>query len=407
MKKRLLITSSTFPRWTKDTEPPFVFELGKRLVKNFDVFILAPHFQGAKKFEKLENLKIHRFQYFWPEKWQKLCYRGGILPNLKNNKLLILQAPFLIISEFLAVRKIVKKERINLIHAHWIIPQGLIAVLYKKLFREKDLKIICTTHGGDIFGLQSRLMKRIKQWTLNNVDRLTVVSHAIKGEVKKLGIRKTLSIKVVPMGVDYRVFNQNCYDEKVKEKHNIRGSFLLFVGRLVEKKGVKYLIEAMPRVVRKYPQTKLLIVGSGPLKKSLENQTKRLNLANNVLFVGGIENNKLPKYYATADIFIGPSVKTKDGDTEGFGVVFVEALLSKTCVISSDLKSISDIVKNEKTGVQIDVKNSDLLAEKIIELIGSREKRERLAKNGHDFVKKNYSWNVIANKYRKVLEKLV
>lgn len=403
MKKRLLITSSTFPRWTKDAEPPFVFELGKRLTKNFNVFILAPHFQGAKKFEKLENLKIHRFQYFWPEKWQKLCYQGGILSNLKNNKLLILQIPFFIIFELLAVRKIVKKERINLIHAHWIIPQGLIAVLYKKLFREKELKIICTSHGSDILRLKGpmSIISEIKKWVLNNVDKLTAVSNIIKNEAIKLNVKENLPIKVIPMGVDSRAFSPAHYNEKIKEKHNIQGPFLLFVGRLAKEKGVEYLIETMPKIIRKYPETKLLIVGFGPRRKFLGRQVKELGLEKNVVLVGAIPNDQLPKYYATADIFISPSL------SEGFGLVFVEALLSKTCVISSDLKSIGDIVKNEETGIQVNVKNSNLFAKKIIELIENKRKREKLARNGRDFVKNNYSWDIVAGKYLQVLEKFI
>ena len=76
-----------------------------------------------------------------------------IIPNLKKNKLLWIQVPFFILSEFLMMKKIIQKYKMETIHAHWIIPQGFIAVLYKKLFNPK-LKIIITSHGGDIFGLQ-------------------------------------------------------------------------------------------------------------------------------------------------------------------------------------------------------------------------------------------------------------
>src|SRR3990167_7699194 len=127
-KKRILVLTSTFPRWKNDHTPPFIFELEKRLVKDFEIHILAPHYQGAKKEEMMEGLHIHRFQYFWPVNLQKLCYEGGILPNLKKNKLLYIQALSLILFELIAAIKIVKKEKINLIHAHWIIPQGIVAL---------------------------------------------------------------------------------------------------------------------------------------------------------------------------------------------------------------------------------------------------------------------------------------
>ena len=403
--KKILVTTTTFLTFLEgDGTPPFVYELSRRLVKkeNFHLIVLTPFRKNTKIFEERENLKIYRFKYGFTS----LC-EGAILPNLKKNKFLFFQVPFLFFFALINLAKIIRKEKINIIHAHWIIPQGFIAVLYKKLFRKKNLKIICTSHGGDIFGLQNPFMKKIKRWTLNNVDRLTVVSNAIKEEVKKLDTRDNLPIEVIPMGVDAELFNPDKYDSKIKEKYGIEGSFLLFVGRLAEKKGVKYLIDAMPAVIQEHPKTKLLIVGSGSLENELKKQIKNLNLENNVIFTGAIPNNELPSYYATADIFIGPSIIAKGGDAEGFGLVFVEALMSKTCVITSDFKAISDIIKNGDTGIQIDVKNIELFSKKIIELLKDQEKRKRLAENGYSFVKNNFSWDVIRDKYYKILKNII
>lgn len=403
--KKILVTATTFPTFLKgDVTPPFVYELSKRLAKNKDLKIVVstPYIKRAKTYKEREGMKIYRYKYGFTS----LC-DGAILPNLKKNKLLYFQIPFFLIASFFNLRKLVKEEKIDIIHAHWIIPQGFIAVLYKKLFRKKNLKIICTSHGGDIFGLQNPFMKKIKRWTLNNVDRLTVVSNAIKEEVKKLDARDNLPIEVVPMGVDAELFNPDKYDSKIKEKYGIEGSFLLFVGRLAEKKGVKYLIDAMPAVIQEHPKTKLLIVGSGSLENELKKQIKNLNLENDVIFTGAIPNNELPSYYATADIFIGPSIIAKGGDAEGFGLVFVEALMSKTCVITSDFKAISDIIKNEDTGIQIDVRNQKIFSEKIIKLIDNAKERKRLVENGYNFVKDNFTWDIITDKYRNLIDKMI
>lgn len=405
MKENILVFTSTFPIFLKgDGTPPFVYELSKRLAEreDFRFVVLTPFRRKTKVFEEKEGLKIYRFRY----DFTSLC-DGAILPNLKKNKFLYFQIPFFIIAAFLNLGKLVKKEKIDIIHAHWIIPQGFIAVVYKKIFRKKSLKIICTSHGGDIFGLQNPLMKKFKRWTLNNINKLMVVSNAIKEEVRKLNIRKDLPIEVIPMGVDINAFNPNRYDKKIKEKYDIKGPFLLFVGRLVENKGVKYLIDAMPEVIQKYPKTKLLIVGSGPLEETLKNQVKKLNLERNIIFTGALPNNELPKYYATADIFIGPSVIAKSGGAEGFGLVFVEALMSKTCVISSNLEAISDIIKNGETGIQVDVKNLKIFGRKIIELIENVKERERLTENGYNFVKNNFTWDIISSKYYKILEEFI
>ncbi|MDF1498780.1 MAG: glycosyltransferase [Patescibacteria group bacterium] len=125
--------------------------------------------------------------------------------------------------------------------------------------------------------------------------------------------------------------------------------------------GIDITSKSVKELTKKYHIAKL-IIGNGPFKNNLEQQVKKLNLENNIISVDGIPNSELPRYYATADIFINPTL------CEGFGLVFVEALLCKCCVISSDLKTISDIVKNEETGIQVDVKNTKLFADKIIDL---------------------------------------
>jgi len=407
-KKRVLVTTATFPTFLKnDSTPPFVYELSKRLAEKDDLemVVSAPYVKNSKEYEERNNLKIYRYKYGFTA-----LRDGAILPNIKKNKLLVFQVPFFVLFSFLNIVKLVKRERIDIIHAHWIIPQGFLAVLYKKLFRKKNLKIICTVHGGDIFSLRGWFFTKIKKWILNNADEITVVSNEIREEVERIrvpplkkGIR---GIFTMPMGVDENVFNPDKYDKNTKKEYNVTSSFLLFVGRLVEKKGVKYAIAAMPIVFRKHPEAKFIIIGEGPLKNNLKEQVKELSLENNIIFAGGISNNELPRYYATADIFLGPSVTAKNGDSEGFGLTFVEALLCKCCVIASDLKTISDVVKNEKTGIQVDVKNTELLAEKIIELIEDENKRKKLAGDGYEFVKNRFTWDISAEKYYSLIKDL-
>lgn len=403
-RKKILVTTTTFPSFLdNDFIPRFVYELSKRLAEKNDleIIISTPYLENSKEYEERNNLKIYRYKYGFTA-----LRDGAILPNIKKNKLLIFQVPFFILFSFLSLARLIKKEKIDIIHAHWIIPQGFLAVFYKKFFRKKDLKIICTVHGGDIFSLRGWLMTKIKKWVLNNTDEITVVSEEIKEELNGIGV-KNKHIQIIPMGVDENVFSSDKYDKNIKIKYNITSSFLLFVGRLVEKKGVKYAILAMIAVLKKHSKTKFIIIGEGPLENDLKKQVRRLGLENNIIFAGGISNNELPKYYATADIFLGPSITAKNGDSEGFGLTFIEALLCKCCVISSNLKTISDIIKDKETGIQVDVKNTELFADRIIKLIEDENKRKKLAGDGFEFVKEKFIWDVSAKKYYKLINNLI
>ena len=403
MKKgNILVVATTFPRWKNDTEPNFVFVLS-RLLSGYGhkVTALAPHFHRAKKYEVIDNVKIRRFSYFIPYKLQKLCYEGGIFGNLKKYRIAVFQLPLLVAFEFLSMARLIRKEKIDVIHAHWTVPQGFLAYLCKKLFKTR---YIVTAHAGDIFPLKSKFFRFLSYLAIRNSDFCTANSTFTKNELKK--ILKGKEIQVIPMGVDLGLFSQKNNNPSLRKKLSLKGSFILSVGRLVEKKGISYLINAMGEVVKKFPAAKLVVVGDGPEKSNLESLTKKLNLNDNIIFTGKIENKYLPQFYATADLFVGPSIVTKSGDTEGLGVVFLEALASGTCVIGSDVGGIPDIIKHNRTGILVKQKYPRQLAEVIIKLLSNEKLRKNLAINGQKYVRQNYSWELIGKKFNELMQKI-
>ena len=104
MTMKILVTaSSAFPRWRNDPAPAFVFDLCRQLAaKGVEVIVLAPHHPGTRRFEIISGMSVYRFRYFLPSSLERLCYDGGILPNMKKSFLAKLQLPFLVISEFLS-----------------------------------------------------------------------------------------------------------------------------------------------------------------------------------------------------------------------------------------------------------------------------------------------------------------
>ena len=394
--KTLLITTSTFPRWKNDVVPTFVYDLSRRLTKYFNVIVLAPHSKGAKLFEEKNGMKVYRYKYF-PERWEKVA-EGAILPNLKKNSLLYIQLICLVIFQFFAMLKIIKKEKVNKIQSHWILPQGFVAALVKKVL---NIPYHTVSHGADIFGTNNLFLNFLKKITLNNCSGVAAVSNEIKKEIKKLCPECT--VDVIPMGTDIKKFSPLKYDKNIKKKYNIKGPLLLFVGRISEKKGLRYLIEAMPSILKRFPKTKLLVIGSGEEQENMRDLVKKLNLDKEVLFLGAIDHQKLPPYYATADIFIGPSVQAKIGDMEGFGLVFTEAMSCGTITICTDLPAIRDIIKDKRTGFVVKQKNSKDISKKVIEILKDKKKSKSIANKGRTFVTKKFGWDTIAKKYFKHL----
>ncbi len=126
---RILVLTSTFPRWSGDREPPFVFELCKRLAETNEVTVLAPHCRGAVAEERIgERLRVRRFRYA-PELLESLAYEGGILEKLRLARWRHLLVPAFFLAEAWAALRAIRRERPDVIHAHWIVPQGVVALV--------------------------------------------------------------------------------------------------------------------------------------------------------------------------------------------------------------------------------------------------------------------------------------
>jgi glycosyltransferase involved in cell wall biosynthesis len=397
-KKKLLVITSTFPRWKNDTDPPFVYELSRRLARHFDITVLTPNYPGAIASEEMAGLQVHRFRYFF-KKLELLAGSEGILPTLKKKPLFNLLVPFFLLGELLALLKLTRETKPDIIHAHWILPQGFVAALAKKI---TGVPYIVTTHGGDIYGMQGRFATALKRYALRNAAHVTVVSKDIQQTIKqKFG--EDILTEVISMGVDSQLFHPDKKSSTLREKYKKSGPFLLFVGRLTEKKGARFLVEAMPAVLKNFIESKLLIIGTGELHQELILLSESLGLQDSVIFAGAIPNNELPEYFATADIFIGPSIQVAGGDTEGFGLTFVEAAMSGCIVVASDVGGISDIIEDEKTGYLVREKDPAAIADALCTILKQTDTLADIRTAARQKMISQFDWQVIADQYAKVL----
>jgi len=398
-RPRVLVLTSTFPRWENDTEPAFIFELSRRLTVSFDVTVLSPRTPGSKRKENMAGLRVIRFPYFFSQ-WEKLAmHGGGILNQLKTNPAYYLMVPFFLLGQLLAIIRLVRNEHFDLIHAHWLIPQGFIAALGMWI-AGKNVPLLCTSHGGDLFALKGKGLQRLKRRIMDKSAALTVVSKAMKKTVVDMGVAPD-KVEVIPMGVDLKgLFTP---DPGVQRKTDE----LLFVGRLVEVKGLQILLDAMPKVLAKHPGIRLVVAGAGPLESELRASAAKLNMTDCVDFLGMVPQLKLPSLYQQATLAVFPFIVTKSGVQEGFGLVVVEAMGCCCPVIAGDLPAIQDTVVHEENGLIFPSGNAQVLADSILKLLDDPEFRARLAGEGRKSVVQNFDWEIIAEKYAEIYEKLM
>lgn len=385
-KKKVLVTASTFPRWEGDTEPRFVLDLASHMTDEFDVTVLVPAALGAKDKEVLEGVKVIRYHYFPIHKWETLCYPGAIVPRIKEKKIRILLVPFLFISLYFKLWKILPEY--DIVHAHWLIPQGIIQSFFKKPY-------IVTGHGGDIAAFNKGIIKNLKKKCLRKATYAVVVSKQKLGEIKKIYFR---DYEIISMGVDFQKFEKT--NNYISNFFNQNGkTVVLFVGRLVEIKGIEYLIKGIKGL-----NIKLIIIGNGPLKNKLEQVAKEQN--SDIEFWGNRNHDELCKIYASANILVVPSIIDSNGAQEGLPTVILEGMASGLPIIATNTGGISDIVKDGINGFLVPEKSSDAIKEKIEMLMTDEILASSLSKQAVADVSK-YDYNVKAEQYKVLYRKLI
>jgi L-malate glycosyltransferase len=392
--------ASSFPRFEGDYSGNFLYHLGRKLSKKgVEVVIIAPFAPGYTRFDIWSGIKIYRFPYFWPARYHRLCYGSGVLSNIKKSKLATCQVPFFIGSELFWAKRVIEKEKIDILHAHWLIPQGLTGVFLKKI---KGIPLVLTIHGSDVYALTSKFWSAIKARVIKQADVCSVNSSSTLGVAQQLFPEGRY--EVIPMGVNIEQFSIK--DRNSGREEREMSNILLYIGRLINWKGVNFLIQALPLVLEKYPATKLVLVGNGPEKDRLVKLSSDLGVAGAVIFEDYISQEELPDRFHRADIFILPSIIDDQGCTEGLGVVLLEAMAAGVPVIGNRVGGIPDIIKDGETGLLARPKDPRDLAEKIIYLLREEILRERLVENGLDYVKKNFSWDKLAERFRTIYQKL-
>lgn len=386
-----MVVTSTFPRWDGDADPGFVLELCKRLVEEgFEIDLLAPHAARAQRFEVMHGINICRYVYFF-SRWQTLAYSGGIMAKLKSDRRNYLLVPFLLLAQFLAVMKHLRRGNYDLIHAHWLIPQGFMCALVGLFLGKSTPPILCTSHGSDIFALTGMFFINIKKWTVKRLSRLAVVSHYMRDVCMQLTTDHE-KLTVCPMGVDLK----NAF---ISTNEALRkGTRVIFVGRLIETKGIFHLLDALKLLVNEFPEIELLIVGGGPDGARLKQKAKELGVEKHIGFQGEVNNRELPSLYSSAAVAVVPSVTQ-----EGLGLVTIEAMGCGCAVVASSAEAIKEVIENDKNGLLVKPGDAEQLASAIRLLLKDETIRQRLAAAGRSSVLEHYDWTVATDRYKQLI----
>ncbi|MFO7154140.1 MAG: glycosyltransferase family 4 protein [Caldicoprobacter oshimai] len=296
------------------------------------------------------------------------------------------------------VHQIYEDFRFDVIHAHVALPDGYAAML---LSQELKKPFIVTIHGQD---LQHTIYKN--QGCRRSVEKVFKSANMIitvSGKLKRIGeteIGFPDKIRVINNGINKKKIEgiallardtSNRRDEKI----------ILSVSNLIKTKGIDFNLHALSRLLPKYPDVKYLVIGDGPEKESLLNLSKELGIDEHVEFMGKRPNDEVIKYMYNADIFSLPSW------SEGFGIVYLEAMACGKPVIACQGEGIEDVIQHGETGFLVRPKDVDSLVEVLELLLDNPQRALDVGKKAQKHVMKNYTWEEVALKIVSVYQEVV
>ncbi|MDL5365242.1 glycosyltransferase [Xanthomonas sp. NCPPB 2654] len=386
-KPTLLVLASTYPRWRDDPEPGFVHELARRLTDRFRVVVLCPHANGALEYETMDSVEIHRYRYA-PQRWETLVNDGGMVSNVQHSPWKALLLPGFFIGQLFAAYRAVRRYRPTVVHAHWLIPQGIVATALS--LAGSSSPFLVTSHGGDLYALKSWPFRWIKRAVIRRSARLAVVSEGMLQQVAALGADMS-KVVVEPMGAD--LSGRFVPDPTVPRSR----TEILFVGRLVEKKGLRFLIAAMHAIRAAVPGATLTVAGFGPELEMRKEQVRDLELQDAVRFLGAVPQSELPSLYRRAALFVAPFVEATSGDQDGLGLVLIEALGCGCPVLVSAIPAVRRLAETCNGVHTVPPGSTAALADAISRLVRSPQPVDPNEVQGFD-------WHVRAGAYAALLD---
>lgn len=357
-----------------------VYDLSHKMVKEGNEVTVVTYRDGdnVKYYENDKGVEVYRVDNYM------------IRPN--NFIDWIMQLNFNMITK---TNEIINKNgKFDVIHAH----DWLVAYSAKSIKESYNIPLISTIHAtesGRNSGIHDETQRYINdsEWMLTYESSEVIVnSNYMKNEVQKLFGLPYDKINVIPNGVNLQLFSNVNIDYDFRRQYAMDNEkIILYVGRLVYEKGIQNLIAAMPKVLDRYHDSKLIICGRGGMIDELREQVKYLGIENKVYFAGYCDSKKMQKMYKCADVAVFPSTY------EPFGIVAIESMLSGTPTIVSDVGGLNEIIEHGVTGMKSYAGNANSIADSVLALLFDPKLCANISQNAIKKVKENYNWSKITD----------
>jgi glycosyltransferase involved in cell wall biosynthesis len=380
---------TAFPRSKDDVIVPWLVELLKQQrAAGYEVEVLTSAYKGGGG-DSYEGIPVHRFRYF-PARWEDLTHDEAASDRMRRSPLYRVLPLFYIAGGMWASWRLARRQRFDIIHVHWPVPHVLLGWMARRASRGQA-RLVSSWYGVEVRLVQSSLpwLRGFVRWALRTSDAVVAISSFTARELARFA---DVPVRVIPYTIG---FPESDASRHLAAERSFR---ILFVGRLVQRKGVTHLIEAVRRLPADL-HAQLVVIGDGPEREGLAEEVRSKGLEDRVDIRGRVPESALREAYAASDVFVLPAIVDERGETEGLGVVLLEAMTYGIPVVGSDIGGITDIIENEESGLLVPAGDADELAAALERLARDPALATRLGAAGVRRVLAEFGWPEIMRKW--------
>ncbi len=396
-RQRVVMITTSYPRFPGDTVGTFLEPIAHGIARlGHEVHVVLPWHPRLDRPAREGDVHFHPFRYAPIAPLNVFGYAEALRADVRLRLAATAAAPLALASAWHAARRVARDARATVIHAHWVIPNGAVGAALPRRY-----PLVLSLHGSDVFVAERHaVIGRIARAVFRRCDWVTACSDDLRRRAERLSA-PAARCETVPYGVDADRFGPNPEARaRWRARLGLQPDQLLVAtaGRLVRKKGFEYLIDAMGRVGRCWPNAVLAVGGAGDLQDELRARVATC-AAGRVIFTGLLRQDEVADLLAAADVVAVPSVRDDSGNVDGLPNVVMEALASGTPLVATTAGGIAAVARDGENALVVAERDPSALADAIGLLLGDRTLRQRMGETARRDVIEHHSWAEVARRF--------
>jgi len=394
----ITMVTSSYPRFPGDAIATFMAPIAHGVAaRGHRVHVVAPWNPSWRRGEADGDVHFHLYRYAPADRLNTFGYAGALRADVQLRASAIVVSPLALAAGWRRTRRVVRDTRTDVVHAHWVVPGGVTAAAARR-----GRPLIVSLHGSDVFLAERHAAaRRAARWAFQRARWVTACSADLRDRAVRLGASPH-RISVVPYGVDTDRFRPDV-DLRTATRASLGvqpGAGLVFAyGRLVEKKGFSYLVDAVAALQRDFPSTRLVVAGEGDLGEALRARAETAGLGDRARFVGVVPQHEIPAYLAAADVAVVPSVHDDAGNVDGLPNTVMEIMASATPLVTTAAGGIGAVARDGETARIVPERDALAIAAAIGGILRQPVLARDMGARARAHVEHEHSWSRVAGTF--------